>query len=98
AIMFFFVGTMLWAFYHAHPERVAPGLANDAIFPYFIANEVPHGIVGLIVASLFAAGMGALSSAMNATAAIVVSDFQGTLRPGASEASRLRLARWSTFT
>ena len=97
SIMFFFVGTMLWAFYHAHPERVAAGLNGDAIFPYFIANELPRGVVGLIVASLFAAGMGALSSAMNATAAIVVSDFQGTLRPAATEAQRLWLARGSTL-
>jgi solute:Na+ symporter, SSS family len=95
--LFFFVGTMLWAFYRAHPDRVAPGLANDAIFPYFIANEVPRGIVGLIIAGLFAAGMGALSSAMNATAAIVVSDFQGTLRPDATEVQRLRLARGATL-
>ena len=95
--MFFFVGTMLWAFYRAHPERLAQGLANDAIFPYFIANEVPHGIVGLIIAGLFAAGMGALSSAMNATAAIVVSDFQGSLKPDATEAQRLRLARNATL-
>lgn len=95
--LFFFVGTMLWAFYRAHPDRVDPGLANDAIFPYFIANEVPRGIVGLIIAGLFAAGMGALSSAMNATAAIVVSDFQGTLRPAATEAQRLRLARVATL-
>ena len=97
SVMFFFVGTMLWAFYRAHPERVAAGLANDAIFPYFIANEMPRGLVGLIIAGLFAAGMGALSSAMNATAAIVVSDFQGTLQPGATEASRLRLARAATL-
>ncbi|HVS54151.1 MAG TPA: sodium:solute symporter [Opitutaceae bacterium] len=97
SVMFFFVGTMLWAFYRAHPERVPAGLAGDAIFPFFIANELPHGVVGLIVASLFAAGMGALSSAMNATATIVVTDFQGTLRPGATEAQRLRLARGATL-
>ncbi len=97
SIMFFFVGTMLWAFYHAHPERMAAGLNGDAIFPYFIANELPRGVVGLIVASLFAAGMGALSSAMNATAAIVVSDFQGTLHPAATEAQRLWLARAATL-
>ncbi len=97
AVMFFFVGTMLWAFYHAHPERLAAGVAGDTIFPYFIANELPRGVVGLIVASLFAAGMGALSSAMNATAAIMVSDFQGTLRPGATERQRLWLARGATL-
>lgn len=97
AVIFFFVGTMLWAFYQAHPDRLPTGLANDTIFPFFIANELPRGVVGLIVASLFAAGMGALSSAMNATAAIVVSDFQGTLRPDATEQQRLWLARGSTL-
>lgn len=97
SVMFFFVGTALWAFYRAHPERAPVGLANDAIFPYFIANELPRGVVGLIVASLFAAAMGALSSAMNSTAAIVVSDFQGTMRPDATEAQRLRLARGATL-
>ena len=84
SVVFFFVGTSLWAFYRAHPERLAGGVPTDAIFPYFIANELPHGVVGLIVAGIFAAAMGALSSAINATAAIVVSDFQALLRPGAS--------------
>lgn len=96
-VMFFTVGTSLWAFYRAHPDRLAADVPNDAIFPYFIANELPAGVVGLIVASLFAAAMGALSSAMNATAAIVVSDFQGTRRPDATEAERLRLARRATL-
>jgi Na+/proline symporter len=97
SVMFFFVGTALWAFYRAHPERGPAGPAGDAIFPYFIANELPPGVVGLIVAGLFAAGMGALSSAMNATAAIVVSDFQGTLRPGVTDRQRVLLARLATL-
>ena len=51
----------------------------------------------MIIAGLLAAAMGALSSAMNATAAILVSDFQGTLKPQATEQERLRLARVSTM-
>lgn len=97
SVLFFFVGTSLWAFYRAHPDRGPVGLSNDAIFPYFIANELPHGVVGLIVAGLFAAAMGALSSAMNATAAIVVSDFQGNLHPAATEKQRLWTARIATL-
>ena len=97
SVIFFFVGTALFVFYRAHPDRLSPDLPNDKIFPYFIANELPHGIVGLIIAGLLAAAMGALSSAMNATAAIVVSDFQGTLRPQATEQQRLRLARLATL-
>jgi SSS family transporter len=97
SVVFFFVGTSLWAFYRAHPERLAGGVPTDAIFPYFIANELPHGVVGLIVAGIFAAAMGALSSAINATAAIVVSDFQALLRPGASAEQQVRLARGATL-
>lgn len=97
ATTFFFTGTALWVFYRNHPERLSPDLPNDKIFPYFIANELPHGVVGVIIAGLLAAAMGALSSALNSTAAIVVSDFQGTLRPDATEAQRLRLARRATL-
>jgi hypothetical protein len=97
SVLFFFVGTALWAFYRAHPERLVAGLANDAIFPYFIANELPRGVVGLIVAGLFAAAMGALSSILNSTAAVVVSDFQGTFQPAATEAQRLRVAKGTTL-
>lgn len=97
SILFFFIGTALYVFYHTHPERLAGALRNDAIFPYFIANELPPGAVGLVVAGLFAAAMGSLSSIMNATAAIVVTDFQGVLQPQATEAQRLRLARRVTL-
>ncbi len=96
-IVFFFVGTALWAFYRAHPDRLATGLPNDAIFPYFIANELPPGVVGLIVAGLFAAAMGALSSALNATAAIVVSDFGWRFDPKDEGPAQVRLARWATL-
>lgn len=95
--VFFFVGTALWVFYKTHPERLANTLSGDTIFPYFIVNELPHGIVGLIVAGLFAAAMGALSSALNSSATIVVSDFCGTLRPDLSVATRTRLAWWVTL-
>lgn len=97
SVLFFFVGTALWAFYAAHPERLAAGLPNDAIFPYFIANELPAGVVGVIVAGLFAAAMGALSSILNSTAAVAVEDFQKTFRPAATEAQRMRLARLTTL-
>ncbi len=90
--VFFFVGTALWTFYRAHPERLANTLSGDTIFPYFIVNELPHGVVGLIIAGLFAAAMGALSSLLNSSATVIVSDFCGTLRPNQSTETRTRLA------
>lgn len=52
---------------------------------------------GPTVAGLFAAAMDALSSAINATAAIAVSDFQSVLQPSATTAEPVRLARWATL-
>ena len=95
--VFFFVGTALWTFYRAHPERLANTLSGDTIFPYFIVNELPHGVIGLIIAGLFAAAMGALSSALNSSATVIVSDFYGTLRPNLSAETRTRLAWWITL-
>lgn len=95
-IIFFFVGTALWVFYQAHPERLAAALPNDAIFPYFIANEMPSGIVGLVVAALFAAAMGALSSALNSSAAMIATDFiEHPSRPR-TDRQRATIARWTT--
>lgn len=96
-VVFFFVGTALWAFYQQHPERLNPRLSLDTIFPYFIVNELAHGIIGLIIAGLFAAAMGALSSALNSAATVVVSDFYGTLQPGQTVEQRTRRAWWSTL-
>ncbi len=96
-VVFFFVGTALWAFYRAHPGRLAQMPSADTIFPYFIANELPHGVVGVIFAGLFASAMGALASALNSSATVVVSDFYGTLRPGQTVAERTRRAWWTTL-
>jgi len=97
SVVFFFVGSALWVFYQVHPDRLEVGVANDAIFPYFIANELPVGVVGLIVAALFSAAMGALSSAINSTATIVVTDFQVILHPEATDASKVKVAKLSTL-
>lgn len=95
-IVFFFVGTALWVFYRAHPERLSSALPNDAIFPYFIANEMPAGLVGLVIAALFAAAMGALSSALNSSAAMIATDFIETAKRPKTDAQRARIARVTT--
>ncbi len=95
--IFFFVGTALFAFYQVNPTRLAPGLPNDAIVGYFLAHELPRGIVGLIIAGIFAAAMSTLSSSLNSVAAIAASDFLGVLRPRLLGAHGVRLGRWVTL-
>jgi len=95
--IFFFLGTALFAFYQAHPDRLLPGLANDAIVGYFIAHELPAGASGLIIAAIFAAAMSTLSSSLGAVAVISAKDFLNVLRPTLNDASGVALGRWVTL-
>lgn len=96
SLMFFGLGTALFAFYHAHPDRLAAGLANDVIFPYFVAQEMPPGVVGLVFAGLCAATMSALSGSINSISTALVVDFLPLARPLATEEQKKSLTRWLT--
>jgi SSS family solute:Na+ symporter len=95
--IFFFMGTALFAFYQTNPARLLPGLPNDAIVGYFISHELPHGVIGLLIAGIFAAAMGTLSSSINAVAAIVATDFLSVLRPQLLASRGVALGRWVTL-
>ena len=92
----FLLGTSLWAFYRANPELLNPALPTDSIFPLFISQQLPAGIAGLLIAAVFAASMSTLDSSLNSVSAALVTDFYVRFEPEASDASRLRLARWLT--
>ncbi len=94
--IFFLLGTALYVFYKHHPQALHPGLQTDAIFPWFIVQQLPAGISGLLIAGLFAASMSSLDSSMNSVAAVVVTDFYRRFARHVSEPSALRLARWVT--
>jgi SSS family solute:Na+ symporter len=97
ALLFFSVGTALYLFYRGHPQLLNPALQTDAIFPLFIAQQLPAGITGLVVAGLFAAAMSTLDSSMNSVATAVVTDFYRRFRPNAPDRRCLNLARWLTL-
>jgi len=94
--IFFLLGTALYVFYKHHPQALHPGLQTDAIFPWFIVQQLPAGISGLLIAGLFAASMSSLDSSMNSVAAVVVTDFYRRFARSVSETRALRLARWVT--
>lgn len=96
SLMLFAVGSALFVFYRQHAGRLDPTLPTDSIFPYFVGTELPHGVVGLIIAGIFAASMSTVSGSVNAIAAIVVRDFLLPARPESSEATRMRVARVTT--
>lgn len=75
SMFFFFIGTALFAYYTASPGLLPEGMANDAVFPYFIVNGLPTGITGLLIAAICAAGMSTVSTSINSSATIVLTDF-----------------------
>lgn len=54
----------------------------DDLFPRFIANHLPVGISGLVVAAMFAAAMSSIDSGVNSITAVVMTDFLDRLGIG----------------
>jgi len=95
-LIFFSLGTALFVFYKTHPAKLDPTFQNDAIFPLFMARELPIGIAGLVVAGVFAAAQSTLSTSMNSTSTAFVTDFVRRFNLIASERAYLNLARIMT--
>lgn len=77
--LFLFIGTGLFAYYNLGvgelPENLKNASSGDGIFPYFIVNALPSGLTGLLVASIFAAGMSTISTSFNSTATVFLTDY-----------------------
>jgi len=96
SLIFFGLGTALFAFYRARPELLDPALQTDAIFPWFIVRQLPAGVSGLVIAGLFAAAMSTLDSSLNSVSTAMVTDFYSRLKPGVADNRCLRMARTLT--
>ncbi len=96
SIVFFYIGTALFAYYTAQPgllpaELKVPG-AGDKVFPHFIVNGLPAGVTGLLIASIFAAGMSTVATSINSTATIILSDYyKRYFNKGATEKSSMKV-------
>lgn len=96
SLVLYLMGTGLYVFYHSFPERMNPLLRTDATLPLFIAAEMPAGITGLVLAGLFAAAMGTLSSILNSVATLVSVDFYEGLAKKPKQETSIRIAEWVT--
>jgi len=95
-------GFALLAFYRSNPHFIPDGkdLITDAdfLFPNYIANYLPVGISGLVVAAIFSAAMSSLSAGVNSTAAVITTDIIPWLtKKVATDSIRLKQARWFSF-
>ena len=74
--LFFLIGSALYSYYQAGVDPLPADIAAkpDYVFPYFIVNGLPVGLRGLLIASIFAAGMSTVSTSVTSAATIFLTD------------------------
>jgi SSS family solute:Na+ symporter len=107
----FFIGTGLYAFYRARGwtlistedgvrfANAGGGLLEaDKVFPWFIVQEVPEGVTGILIAAVLAAAMSSVDSSLNSSASLVLRDiYQRFFRKEAGEKESMRVLHRSTL-
>src|SRR6267142_1106201 len=68
----------------------------DYAYPTLVLNLLPVGLVGLVMAALLAAVMGAMSSVFNSASTLVTLDFYKKIRPESSEKQLVTFGRVAT--
>jgi SSS family transporter len=102
-MLFLLIGVMLFVYYQGEVAGEIAGLMvngrvqSDRIFPQFIVQHLPAGILGLVVAAIFAAAMSTLASSLNSSAATAIGDFYLPLTKGErSDRHYLRVSKFLT--
>lgn len=79
SLLFLFIGTALYAYFNSGAASLPPELQDmnkaDQVFPHFIVTQLPRGVAGLLIASIFAAGMSTISTSFNSVATVFLTDF-----------------------
>jgi sodium-coupled monocarboxylate transporter 8/12 len=88
--MFFcLTGTMLFAYYQSFPDRRPdPRAPADQLLPFFVVNQLPSPLPGLLIAAVFGATMAVASAGINSLATTVLMDFRSTKQQAGSQGRR----------
>jgi SSS family solute:Na+ symporter len=104
SLLFFLIGTVLFAFYRVHPELLEPltgtagGVTADRVLPHFLVSELPPGVAGLVLAALLAAAMSSIDTSLNSSATVVLSDLYGVyVEPQPDERRSMAVLRLATL-
>lgn len=94
ATVFYLIGTGLYVFYNVqHAGGSAANAAQDQIFMYFIAYQLPVGVTGVILAAIYAAAQSTISTGLNSVATSWTLDIQEVLSKDMSDKQRTRIAQ-----
>ena len=96
--LFFLIGSALYSYYTANPGLLPAEIAQkpDYVFPYFIVNGLPVGLRGLLIASIFAAGMSTVSTSVTSAATIILTDYYKPFVKGREDRHHVAVLRISS--
>ncbi|MCC5841676.1 MAG: sodium:solute symporter [Opitutales bacterium] len=99
--LFFMIGTALFVYYHVQPELLPAELEAaenpDRVFPYFVIAALPPGLTGLLISAVFAAAMSTVSTSLNSSATLLLTDFyKRYFRPAATDRESMRVLYGAT--
>lgn len=98
SFLFFVIGTALFVYYKLQPNLLPEGMASDQVFPNFIVNGLPVGVTGLLIAAIIAAGMSTLSTSINSSATIILTDFfEHNRKTPLTEKMRMKILYWMSL-
>lgn len=96
--IFFLIGTALYTYYKVHPDWLpAEGIKPDYVFPFFIVNQLPVGLTGLLIASIFAAGMSTVATSVTSSSTIILTDYYQRIRKQTTDRERLLVLKTSSL-
>lgn len=94
--VFFLIGTGLYTYYKVNPGLLPEGIGADYVFPYFIVHQLPVGLTGLLIASIFAAGMSTVATSVTSSSTIILTDYYQRFRKHAGNKEKLLVLKLSS--
>lgn len=97
---FALIGAALYGFYATTAVTPPAEVLSkpDTILPYFIATQLPAGVIGLILASLLSAAMSSVSADLNSMGSVATQDYFVRARPDTSDGTQLWFGRFAVLT
>jgi SSS family solute:Na+ symporter len=90
-VAFMVVGACLYGYYNL-VQKPGPELVDNVV-PYFIAHEMPRGIIGIMLAAILAASMSSISGDLNSVATVITTDYFANFMPGLSDRAKVLIGR-----
>lgn len=89
--LFMFCGACLNGFFTL--GQLPPPPLGDSAMPFFLAHYMPVGVLGLVVAAVFAAAMSSVSADLSSVATVLTTDYFKHFYPQASDRAQVRCGR-----